>query len=199
MKTACVLATLLASAAAFAPASTTSRVATTSLAASEFENEAGVLDPVGFFDPANLSNGISQERFDEYRLAELKHGRVCMMAVLGYVATETYHFPGDIAPGIPFDSIPTGYAAIACVPLLGWLQIIWSVGIIETTGNLGSFPIGYLDLEPEEYFKRQTQELQHGRLAMLAFLELARHDSQTLAGNDNGLDHLISGLPFIYN
>eukprot|EP00534_Pseudo-nitzschia_fraudulenta_P014072 CAMPEP_0201247390 /NCGR_PEP_ID=MMETSP0852-20130820/53808_1 /ASSEMBLY_ACC=CAM_ASM_000632 /TAXON_ID=183588 /ORGANISM="Pseudo-nitzschia fraudulenta, Strain WWA7" /LENGTH=197 /DNA_ID=CAMNT_0047545847 /DNA_START=81 /DNA_END=674 /DNA_ORIENTATION=+ len=197
MKSACVLATLLASAAAFAPSTTTQRV--TSLAASEYENEAGVVAPVGFWDPANLSAGISQERFDQYRLAELKHGRVCMLAVLGYVATETYHFPGDIAPGIPFDSIPTGYAAIGMIPLLGWLQIIWTVGIVETTGNLGSFDIGYLDLEPEEYFKRQTQELQHGRLAMLAFLELARHDSQTLAGNNDGLDNLISGLPFIYN
>merc|ERR1712029_742943 len=82
---------------------------------------------------------------------------------------------------------------------LGWLQIIWTVGIIETTGNLGNFDIGYLNLTPEEYFKRQTMELQHGRLAMLSFLELLRHDTQTLAGNDDGLDHLISGLPFIYN
>jgi len=198
MKTACVLATILASAAAFAPSSTNSKVST-SLAASEFENEAGVLSPTGFWDPAKLSQGISQERFEFYRLAELKHGRVCMLAVLGYVATETYHFPGDIAPGIPFDSIPSGYAAIAQVPLLGWLQIIWTVGIIETTGNLGNFDIGYLNLEPEEYFKRQTQELQHGRLAMLSFVELLRHDTQTLAGNDDGLENLISGLPFIYN
>jgi len=199
MKTACVLSCLLASAAAFAPSSLNSRTTTSSLAASEFENEAGVLQPTGFWDPAKLSSGISQEKFDQYRLAELKHGRVCMMAVLGYVATETYHFPGDIAPGIPFDSIPTGYAAIAMVPLLGWLQMIWTVGIIETTGQLGNFEIGYLNLEPEEYFKRQTQELQHGRLAMLAFVELLRHDTQTLAGNTDGLDNLISGLPFIYN
>jgi len=147
MKTACVLATILASAAAFAPAATNSR--STSLAASQFENEAGVLSPVGFFDPAKLSAGIDQETFDQYRLAELKHGRVCMLAVLGYVATETYHFPGDIAPGIPFDSIPSGYAAIAEISLLGWLQIIWTVGIIETTGNLGSFSIGYLTWNPK--------------------------------------------------
>lgn len=199
MKTACVLATLLASAAAFVPSASTNSRASNSLAASAFENEAGALSPVGFWDPAKLSNGISKERFDWYRLAELKHGRVCMLAVLGYVATETYHFPGDIAPGIPFDSIPSGYAAIGAVPLLGWLQIIWTVGIVETTGNLGNFDIGYLNLTPEEYAKRQTQELQHGRLAMLSFLELLRHDTQTLAGNDDGLDHLISGLPFIYS
>jgi len=198
MKTACILSAILASAAAFAPNSVSNQRAT-SLSASAYENEAGVLSPTGFWDPAKLSNGISQERFEWYRLAELKHGRVCMLAVLGYVATETYHWPGDIAPGIPFDSIPTGYAAIGAVPLLGWLQMIWTVGIIETTGNLGNFDIGYLNLTPEEYFKRQTMELQHGRLAMLSFMELIRHDTQTLAGNDDGLDHLISGLPFIYN
>ena len=55
MKTACVLSCLLASAAAFAPSSINQR-STSSLAASEFENEAGVLQPTGYWDPAKLSN-----------------------------------------------------------------------------------------------------------------------------------------------
>ena len=48
--------------------------------------------------------------------------------------------------------------------------------------------------------KRELSELQHGRLAMLAILELLRHDSQNLVtpGFD-GLDNLITGLPFLYN
>jgi len=47
--------------------------------------------------------------------------------------------------------------------------------------------------------KRTNSELTHGRLAMLATLELLRHDSQNLVqpGFD-GLDNLITGLPFLY-
>lgn len=198
MKSVAILATLVASAAAFAPAA--NQVARSSaLNASPFEDEPGVLAPTGYFDPAKLSNGISAETFAKYRTAELKHGRVAMLAVLGYVATETYHWPGEIAPGIPFDSIPSGLAAINAVPFLGWVQILWLVGVVDVKGFLGDYDIGKLDLEPAEYKKRQTQELQHGRLAMLATLELFRHDAQNLVtpGFD-GLDNLITGLPFIY-
>ena len=39
-------------------------------------------------------------------------------------------------------------------------------------------------------------DLRHGRLAMLASLELFRHD---MSGGADGLDNLITGLPFIYN
>ena len=196
MKTA-IVASLVASAAAFAPVS---QKASSSTSLKAFEDEPGVLAPTGYFDPAKLSSGISQETFDLYRLAELKHGRVSMLAVLGYVATETYRFPFDIAPGIPCADVPSGIAAIQAIPFLGWAQIIALIGAVDYYGFLGDFDYGKLDLEPEEYKKRQTQELQHGRLAMLAFLELIRHDSQNLAqpGFD-GLDNLITGLPFIYS
>ena len=73
------------------------------------------------------------------------------------------------------------------------------IGAVDYWGVLGDFSAGKLDLDPEELEKRQLQELQHGRLAMLATLELFRHDSQNLVqpGFD-GMDKLITGLPFIY-
>jgi Chlorophyll A-B binding protein len=198
-----ILASLLASATAFAPASQQLVVRSSSSAlnaAGPFENEPGVLAPTGYFDPAKLSYGISADTFAAYRTAELKHGRVAMLAVLGYVATETYRFPFDIAPGIPCADVPSGVAAIQAIPFLGWAQIIALIGAVDYYGFLGDFDYGKLDLEPQEYFKRQTQELQHGRLAMLAFLELIRHDSQNLASPGfDGLDNLITGLPFIYS
>lgn len=47
--------------------------------------------------------------------------------------------------------------------------------------------------------KRQTQELQHGRLAMLATAELLRHDWQnSVVPGFDGYDTLITGLPFLY-
>jgi len=191
-----VVAALVGSAAAFAPAQTGR--ASTSI--KSFEDEIGALPPVGFWDPAGLSSGISQEKFDEYRLAELKHGRVAQLAVLGYIAPETYRFGYDLIPGkLSTNDIPNGIAAINAIPFLGWAQIIALVGCVEYYGFYRS-PTGELDLPEDILAKRQTAELQHGRLAMLAFLELIRHDSQNLAvpGFD-GYDNLITGLPFLYN
>ena len=77
--------------------------------------------------------------------------------------------------------------------------MIFLIGAVDYWGFLGDFDAGKPDLEPEELEKRKLQELQHGRLAMLATLELFRHDSQNLVqpGFD-GLGKLITGLPFLY-
>ena len=168
--------------------------------AAAFADELGALPPVGFWDPAGLSDGISQEKFDSYRLAELKHGRVAQMAVLGYIAPETYRFGYDLTPdgSVSTSDIPNGLAAVTAIPFLGWAQIIAFVGTVETYGWFTS-PTGVIDLPDDILAKRQTAELQHGRVAMLAVLELLRHDAQSLAGYDQGLPHLITGLPFIYD
>eukprot|EP00594_Rhizosolenia_setigera_P004687 CAMPEP_0178949678 /NCGR_PEP_ID=MMETSP0789-20121207/6199_1 /TAXON_ID=3005 /ORGANISM="Rhizosolenia setigera, Strain CCMP 1694" /LENGTH=199 /DNA_ID=CAMNT_0020630257 /DNA_START=80 /DNA_END=679 /DNA_ORIENTATION=- len=199
MKTAAVLSLLASTAAAFAPAKMAASKSALNMA-SEFENELGVIAPTGFWDPAKLSSGISQEKFDYYRTLEVKHGRVCMLAILGYVAPETYRFGFDIAPGLPCAEVPNGIAALDSIPVLGWVQIIWAVGAVELYGFLGDFEVGKLDLDDEILEERKLQEIQHGRIAMLGFLELIRHDSQNLVtpGFD-GLDNLITGLPFIYN
>merc|ERR1712176_1562365 len=44
------------------------------------EDMAGVTAPLGFFDPWGLSK---KGNIAVYRNAELKHGRVCMLATLG--------------------------------------------------------------------------------------------------------------------
>ena len=43
----------------------------------------GASAPVGFFDPLNLSKGKDAETLNWYRAAELKHGRISMIATLG--------------------------------------------------------------------------------------------------------------------
>jgi hypothetical protein len=171
-----------------------------------FADEAGVSGPVGYFDPAKLSYGIDRDTFDQYRAAETKHGRVAMLAVLGYVATETYHWPGEIAFGLKFADVPSGLAALSVIPNFGILQIIILVACIEKYGFLGAGTFGdagLLNLTDEELKKRQTQELNHGRLAMLATMELFRHDAQTLVqpgfDGEGVFNNLITGLPFIYN
>jgi hypothetical protein len=103
------------------------------------------------------------------------------------------------SPGIAFSDVPNGLAALNAIPALGWAQIFFLIGAVDYWGFLGDFDAGKLNLDEEELEKRQLQELQHGRLAMIAMLELFRHDSQNLVqpGFD-GMDKLITGLPFIY-
>merc|ERR1719437_317397 len=110
MKSAIVAATLLGSAAAFAPAQTGK--ASTSLSA--FEDELGVQPPLGFWDPFGLLNGADQERFDRLRYVEIKHGRIGMLAFLGQIVTRGgIHLTGDINyAGDSFDSFPNGIAAL---------------------------------------------------------------------------------------
>jgi hypothetical protein len=191
-----VFASLLAGAAAFAPAQTGK--ASTAVKMS-YENELGVVSPTGFFDPLGLSSQIDQETFDAYRVSELKHGRVCQLAVIGYVAAEVFRWPGEIAPGLAFADIPNGVAAIDAIPSLGWAQMIFFIGAVDYYGVLGDFDAGKPDLPADVLETRKLQELQNGRLAMLAFLELLRHDSQNLVSPGfDGLDNLITGLPFLY-
>lgn len=191
-----IFASLFAGAVAFAPVA--QKAASSALFS--YENELGVIDPTGYFDPFGLAENIDQETFDAYRVSELKHGRVCMLGVIGYIVPEVYTFPGEIAPGLAFADVPHGVAAINAIPALGWAQIFFAIGAVDYYGFLGDFEAGKPDLDPEELEKRSLSELQHGRLAMLAFLELLRHDSQNLVtpGFD-GLDNLITGLPFLYN
>ena len=73
------------------------------------------------------------------------------------------------------------------------------IGAVDYYGFLGDFKLGKLDMAPEVAEKRTLSELQHGRIAMLAILELLRHDSQNLVSPGfDGLDNLITGLPFLY-
>lgn len=128
-----------------------------------------------------------------------------MLGIIGYIVPEVYRWPGEIAPGLKFADIPNGVAAINSIPALGWVQIFFAVGALDYNlfgpekKGWGEYNIGMPDVEPEEAERLRNSELTHCRLAMLAFFELLRHDSQNLIqpGFD-GYNDLITGLPFLY-
>jgi Chlorophyll A-B binding protein len=116
-----------------------------------------------------------------------------MLCVIGYIVPEFYRFPGEIAPGLKCADVPNGVAALDAIPALGWVQIAFAIGAVDYYGFLGDFEVGKgQNIDPVTLETRKLNELQHGRLAMLASMELLRHDSQNLVkpGFD-GLDHLI--------
>merc|ERR1719321_1953875 len=59
----------------------------------------GALDPVGEFDPLGLSSELSSEETKRFREAEVTHGRIAMMASVGYLVGESFHplFGGEIS------------------------------------------------------------------------------------------------------
>merc|ERR1719386_592452 len=152
-----------------------------------FENELGVQGPVGFFDPLGFTKDGDEKKFLRRRASELKHGRVCVLAAMGYLAPEYFRFPGYLSKSmdLTFSEMPSGLAALNKIPTAGGLQWILFAGLIETTllkqdpsrapgdfdmvGNLG-VPFSE-DVQDSEARKRGlNSELANGRLAMVAIM-----------------------------
>merc|ERR1719253_2080047 len=115
------------------PAAKTSKKSIVSVRA--FENELGVQAPVGFFDPAGFAADGNAENFARRRQTEIKHGRIAMLAAMGYITPEiTGKLPGYLSPpaGLKFADVPNGLAAISKVPAAGWGQILAYMAFCET-------------------------------------------------------------------
>merc|ERR1739847_126335 len=64
-----------------------------------FESELGVQAPTGFWDPMGFAKDGSEENFKRRRASEIKHGRISMLACMGYITPEiTGKFPGELSP-----------------------------------------------------------------------------------------------------
>merc|ERR1719245_2765515 len=103
-----------------------------------FENELGVQEPVGFWDPVGFTADGDELAFKRRRCVELKHGRICMLATMGYITPEVAgKFPGYLSPSLDlkFADIPNGLAAVSKVPGPGWLQITLYALYCESTGG----------------------------------------------------------------
>merc|ERR1711935_891251 len=99
-----------------------------------FENELGVQAPVGFWDPVGFTKDGDEFSFKRRRSVEIKHGRICMLATMGYITPElTGKWPGFLSPSenLKFADIPNGLAAISKVPFTGWVQMIAYAGFTE--------------------------------------------------------------------
>ena len=95
------LLALVGSAAAFAPAQTKSPASSTSTDAFSKDTIPGALPPVGFFDPLGFADKADENTLKRYREAEITHGRVAMVATVGFlvgerVAGSTILFDGKI-------------------------------------------------------------------------------------------------------
>lgn len=139
------------------------------------------------FDPLNFLEGKTQIEVNRYRECELTHGRVGMLAALGFIVQEKFHplFSGDGGPAI--DQIPK-------LPVWLWVVMLGGITAAEsfrigvafqpldpekskaesalkqdyTPGDLGFDPLGLAPSDPAEFRVMQEKELAHGRLGMIA-------------------------------
>lgn len=145
------------------------------------ENLEGYVGNAGF-DPFRFSDFAPM---DFLREAELKHGRICMLAWAGFVAVDL---------GARIYPLPAAYEGLTSVTahdalveygamgqLFLWISVaetISTVAVIQMLyeesgrepGDFGLDPVGFLKGKSEEEVNEmKLRELKNGRLAMLAF------------------------------
>lgn len=199
---------LFASVAAFIPASFHSVPASTGRTSGvmkmAFEDETGVVAPLGFWDPAGFCEDADQEQFNKYREIEIKHGRIAMLAMTHVFVTHFYKLPGLLSSSadLSFADVPSGLAALKVVPPAGWAQIIAFQALLEVAAPQDPEKAPG-DVQPESErgasFKRYdneierknklTKELNNGRLAMMAIAGTWASDA--LTNSQDPIDVLI--------
>jgi len=154
----------------------------------------GITAPLGFFDPAGLSGEADAMTVFWYRSAELKHGRIAMLATVGWLLNEFGVFwPGAIDnDGLKFADLGTNpLAAWDAIPLNGQLQVWLAIGLIEISDPMSTAlltedcspmldggktglqfdPAGFASrMDPEKMLAKQNTELNNGRLAMIGII-----------------------------
>jgi len=129
------------------------------------------------WDPLNL--GSTDAKMDRYTAVEIKHGRVAMIACVGYAMPEVFRFPGC-------EGFENGLAGLSSLPVEGWVQLFAFIGahdllVKPRAGGMGPWDLGLgtelLDgISEEELERRQTSERNNGRLAMIGIMGLMVQD-----------------------
>merc|ERR1712194_620492 len=147
----------------------------------------GATSPLGFFDPVGFSKDVNLSTAKRLREAEIMHGRVAMMATLGYLIGEstptiTYGMDvhhtiannqlSDVSMNVLFPFFLAINLAEAFRASKGWAEpsksSLFTLREKYYPGDLGFDPFGLKPTDAKGFTKMQDGELSNGRLAMLA-------------------------------
>eukprot|EP00929_Paragymnodinium_shiwhaense_P093456 TRINITY_DN5361_c0_g1_i1.p1 TRINITY_DN5361_c0_g1~~TRINITY_DN5361_c0_g1_i1.p1 ORF type:complete len:272 (-),score=72.44 TRINITY_DN5361_c0_g1_i1:263-1078(-) len=127
--------------------------------------------PIGFFDPLGFAKDADEQEFRKLRSAELKHGRVAMMASVGAVFQHFVKLPGFENVKGTFGAINNpagtfgffGIVAVSSVVELAWRERPNS----RWAGDYGD-PLGVNMMSDE----MRNKEVNNGRMAMISVLAI---------------------------
>merc|ERR1719356_995041 len=148
---------------------------------------------MNYWDPAGFCDGVTEADFKRLRSCEIKHGRLAMLATIGYIAPFYGKLPGylSFSKKIKFADIPLGVKGFLKIPSGGLIQIILLGALIEfglggggpsargieewKSGPAGDYGRGFLGLfgpvmDPERRKRSLNSEIANGRLAMMAMV-----------------------------
>lgn len=145
----------------------------------------GATAPLGFFDPLGYCKKGDLMEFRKLRAAELKHGRVAMLASVGLVAQHFLRLPGFERAKTSFSSqvdvifqVPGIFWFCSFTVVLFFLELsFWAQQDDREPGDFGD-PLGLRMYDTE----MRNRELNNGRFAMFATAGILA--AQTATGKD---------------
>jgi hypothetical protein len=151
------------------------------------DGTAAAWDPMSFSELYKVSGNNPDAAF--LREAELKHGRIAMLAFAGILATNGgVHLPGEVWLDADWTS---AWSSVAAKNPSATTQIIFGIAAVEGStskgvfdlwfgitdkrepGDIGFDPLNLMPKTPAAAEKMKTKELKNGRLAMIAVMGFA--------------------------
>jgi len=174
-----IIASLIASAAAFAPASNVAKSSALSAAVDEMSGSVDFRGKEFKFDPLRLGTTF-EPLLPWFRESEIRHGRTAMLAVVGFIVEDFVRIPGE---AYSFQAIPKTVDAHDALLKSGPMyQLLFWIGLWDmiVTGPAASAAMkgerepgdfawtAFAPKDAAKLQKKKDSELLNGRLAMIA-------------------------------
>jgi Chlorophyll A-B binding protein len=141
------------------------------------ENLRGYIGDDIAFDPLRISDYFPM---DYLRESELKHGRICMMAVVGYAAVDVgiilHPYGQGLTSATAHDVLAEKGVMGNALVFIGLAEMVSYIAVAEMLQGSGrepgdfQFGVKYLENKSADQIKKlKYNEIMNGRLAMLAF------------------------------
>ena len=147
----------------------------------------GAIAPLGFFDPLGFTKDMELLGVKRFREAEIMHGRVAMMATIGYIIGEStptitygmnihHTIANNQIPEVPGTVLFPFFLAINIAEALrastGWVEPglgpLFTLRESYYPGDVKFDPLGLKPTDGAKFAQMQNRELSNGRLAMIA-------------------------------
>merc|ERR1719476_1312709 len=138
----------------------------------EGDDRVGAFPPLGFWDPWGLSTECTEGQLAYIREAELKHGRICMLASLGIFIAEKWHpLFGGAVDGTALQTLGRADSIDDSGDRSDIARNTPELKPGLTPGDVGFDPFDLMRKNGAvEGYKMQERELAHARLAMISTL-----------------------------